>query len=164
MLDLVSPVDGEIFRSSDPIFWNAVQSVDFDGDNFTLTVRSDLLTEPLLDAADPSQTHISNLNAGTHTIEITLEDETGLASSTFITLTVGQSDPVAVMVTPTNRDSIEAGQPVVLSEESTDADDDMVAREWRLWAPNGTYTVLSTMSIDQVYPVSYTHLTLPTKA
>jgi hypothetical protein len=132
MLDLVSPVDGEIFRSSDPIFWNAVQSVDFDGDNFTLTVRSDLLTEPLLDAADPSQTHISNLNAGTHTIEITLEDETGLASSTFITLTVGQSDPVAVMITPTNRDSIEAGQPVVLSEESTDADDDMVAREWRL--------------------------------
>lgn len=151
MLDLVSPVDGEIFRSSDPIFWNAVQSVDFDGDNFTLTVRSNLLTEPLLDAADPSQTHISNLNAGTHTIEITLEDETGMASSTFITLTVGQSDPVAVMVTPTNRDSIEAGQPVVLSEESTDADADMVAREWRLWAPNGTYTVLSTMSIDQIY-------------
>jgi hypothetical protein len=150
VLELVSPVDGEIFRSSDPIFWNAVPSVDYDGDNFTLTVRSDLLSEPLLDAVDPSQTHISNLPAGTHAIEVTLQDETGLTSSTFLTLTIGQSDPIAVMVTPTNRNSIEAGGSVILSEESSDADDDMVAREWRHWALNGTYSVLSTRSMDEV--------------
>ena len=131
VLELITPIDGEIFRSSDPIFWNAVPSLDYDGDNFTLTVRSDLLTEPLLDAVDPSQTHISNLPAGTHAIEVTLQDETGLTSSTFLTLTIGQSDPIATMVTPTNRDSIEAGESILLSEESSDDDDDMVAREWR---------------------------------
>lgn len=150
VLELVTPVDGEIFRSSEPIFWNAVPSLDYDGDNFTLTVRSDLLTEPLLDAVDPSQTHISNLPAGTHSIEVTLQDETGLASSTFLTLTIGQSDPIATMVTPANRDSIEAGGVIILSEESSDADDDMVAREWRHWALNGTYSILSTRSMDEV--------------
>jgi hypothetical protein len=124
--------------------------VDYDGDNFTLTVRSDLLTEPLLEAVDPSQTHISNLPAGTHAIEVTLQDETGLTSSTFLTLTIGQSDPIATMVTPTNRDSIEAGESILLSEESSDADDDMVAREWRHWALNGTYSILSTRSMDEV--------------
>ena len=150
VLELVTPVDGEIFRSSDPIFWNAVPSLDYDGDNFTLTVRSDLLSEPLLDAVDPSQTHISSLPAGTHSIEVTLQDETGLASSTFLTLTIGQSDPIATMVAPANRDSIEAGGIIILSEESSDADDDMVAREWRHWALNGTYSILSTRSMDEV--------------
>jgi hypothetical protein len=150
ILDLVSPLDEEIFRSSDPIFWNAVPSVDYDDDNFTLTVRSDLLTEPLLDAVNPGETHISQLPAGTHTMEVTLEDETGLSSSTFLTITVGQSDPIATMLTPSNRDSIEAGGVLILSEESTDADDDMVAREWRHWAVDGTYSILSTRSMDEV--------------
>ena len=149
-LALVEPADGQIFRSSDSIFWNAVPSTDYDGDNFTMTVRSDLLTEPLLSAVSPEITHISMLPAGTHNMEITLEDETGLTSSQFITLTVGQSDPVAVMLTPTNRDSIEAGGTIYLSEESTDADDDMVTREWRQWAPDGTYVILSTKSLDEV--------------
>ena len=150
VLDLVSPLDEEIFRSSDPIFWNAVQSVDYDDDNFTLTVRSDLLSEPLLDAVNPGETHISYLPAGTHTMEVTLVDETGLSSSTFLTITVGQSDPIATMITPSNRDSIEAGGVLMLSEDSTDADDDMVAREWRHWAMNGTYSILSTRSMDEV--------------
>jgi hypothetical protein len=150
ILDLVSPLDEEIFRSSDPIFWNAVPSLDYDDDNFTLTVRSDLLTEPLLDAVNPGETHISQLPAGTHTMEVTLEDETGLSSSTFLTITVGQSDPIATMLTPSNRDSIEAGGVLILSEESTDADDDMVAREWRHWAVDGTYSILSTRSMDEV--------------
>ena len=149
-LALVEPADGQIFRSSDSIFWNAVPSTDYDGDNFTMTVRSDLLTEPLLSAVSPEITHISMLPAGTHNMEISLEDETGLTSSKFITLTVGQSDPIAVMLTPANRDSIEAGGTIYLSEESTDADDDMVTREWRQWAPNGTYVVLSTKSLDEV--------------
>ena len=150
VLDLVSPVNEEIFRSSDPIFWNAVPSVDYDGDNFTLTVRSDLLSEPLLDAVDPSVTHISTLPSGVHALEITLEDDIGLTSTSFLTLTIGQSDPVATMLSPENRDSIEAGGLVLLSEESSDADDDMVAREWRHWSPNGTYVVLSTRSTEEV--------------
>ncbi|MEJ6562096.1 MAG: hypothetical protein QNL85_00105 [Euryarchaeota archaeon] len=150
VLNLVSPVDGEIFRSSDSVFWNAVQSVDYDEDQFTMTVRSDLLNEPLLDGVAPNVTHISNLPAGTHTMEITLTDATGMVSNSFITLTVGQSDPIAVMVSPENRDSIIAGAYVVLSEESTDADDDMVTREWRHWSPNGTYTILSTKSVDEI--------------
>jgi hypothetical protein len=151
VLELVTPSDGDIYRSADPIFWNAVPSVDYDGDNFTLTVRSDLLTEPLLNAVDPSVTHISNLPAGTHVLEITLEDESGMSASSFVTVTVGQSDPVAVMISPINRDSIVAGGVVLLSEESTDADDDMVAREWRHWAINGTYSILSTRSMDEAY-------------
>ena len=46
VLEMSSPVDGDAFSSSHLIDWDARQSTDYDDDNFTMTVRSNLLTEP----------------------------------------------------------------------------------------------------------------------
>jgi hypothetical protein len=89
------------------------------------------------------------LSAGVHTIEITLTDSTDRTRTEFITLTVDESDPQAILISPENRLSISAGDSVLLEEESTDADDDMVVREWRYWAFGATWPeVISTNSLD----------------
>ena len=144
-LELATPVDGQTFNSSDYIFWNAINSQDFDGDNFTMTVRSDLLSEPLLDSVSTAVTHISQLSSGTHSIEIQLNDETGKSTSTFITLNVQTSAPKAVIISPTNLQSFIGGDEIVLEESSSDADNDIVYREWRIFE-FGSSSPLSTYS------------------
>lgn len=144
-LDLVTPTNGQTFKSSDYIFWNAVNSQDFDGDNFTMTVRSDLLDEPLLDSVSTSETHISQLPAGTHSIEVQLNDETGKSVSTFITLYVQTSAPDAVIITPSNLQSFTGGDEITLEESSLDADNDISFREWRIYQ-SGSFSPLVTYS------------------
>ena len=58
--------------------------------------------------------------------------------------------------------SIAAGNSILLEEESTDADDDMVTREWRYWAPGATWPqVISTNSLDTYsLPPGEHHLSL----
>jgi len=160
-LDLLTPTDGAAFSSSSSIQWNALQSVDYDGDNFTMTIRSDLLNEPLFSDVTHSQLHTYTLPAGEHTIKITLTDETGKEQISFITLTIGQSDPVAVLLQPKNLVSIAAGESVILEEQSSDADGDMQTREWRRWLVTGNYEIISTLSSDTIQlPPGQHHLSL----
>ena len=142
-LELATPTDGQTFNSSDYIFWNAVNSQDFDGDNFTMTIRSDLLNEPLLDSVSTAETHITQLPAGTHSIEIQLNDETGESVSTFITLYVQTSAPDAIINTPSNLQSFIGGDEIILEESSLDADNDISYREWRVYQ-SGSFTPLVT--------------------
>ena len=160
-LDLLTPLDGDAFSSSSSIQWDASQSVDYDGDNFTMTIRSDLLNEPLFSDVTHSQLHTYTLPAGEHTIKITLTDETGKEQISFITLTIGQSDPVAVLLQPKNLVSIAAGESVILEEQSSDADGDMQTREWRRWLVTGNYEIISTLSSDTIQlPPGQHHLSL----
>ena len=160
-LDLLSPLDGAAFSSSSLIQWDARQSVDYDGDNFTMTIRSDLLNEPFLNEVSTSQLHSSALPAGEHTIKITLTDETGKEQISFISLTIGQSNPVAVLLQPQNLISIAPGESVIFEEQSSDADGDMQKREWRRWLVTGNYEVLSTLSSDSIQlPPGQYHLSL----
>ena len=160
-LDLTTPLDGDAYSSSFIIQWDARQSVDYDDDNFTMSIRSDLLDEPLFSDVSPSQVHFSTLPAGEHTIKITLTDETGMEQISFISLTIGQSNPVAVLLQPVNLLSIAPGESVVLEEQSTDADGDMEIREWRRWLITGSYEVISTQSTDSLQlPPGQHHLSL----
>ena len=160
-LDLTTPLDGDAYSSSFIIQWDARQSVDYDDDNFTMSIRSDLLDEPLFSDVSPSQVHFSTLPAGEHTIKITLTDETGLEQISFISLTIGQSNPVAVLLQPVNLLSIAPGESVVLEEQSIDADGDMEIREWRRWLITGSYEVISTQSTDSLQlPPGQHHLSL----
>ena len=149
-LVLLTPEDGAVFSSSHLIQWDASQSIDYDDDNFTMTIRSDLLNEPLLSDVTTSQVHTSTLPAGDHTIKITLTDETGKEQITFISLSVGQSDPIAVLLQPQNLASIAPGDSIILEEQSSDADGDMQTREWRRWLVTGNYEVISTLSSDTI--------------
>ena len=160
-LDLQTPLDGDAHSSSFLIQWDARQSVDYDGDNFTMSIRSNLLDEPLFSDVSSSQVHSSTLPAGEHTIKITLTDETGMEQISFIGLTIGQSNPVAVLLQPVNLLSIAPGESVVLEEQSTDADGDMEIREWRRWLITGSYEVISTQSTDSIQlPPGQHHLSL----
>ena len=145
-LDLATPSDGQTFNSSDYIFWNAVNSLDFDGDNFTMTIRSNLLNEPLLESVLTSQTQISQLLAGTHSIEITLTDETGKSKSNFITIIVNPSSPTVSIISPTNLQSFNGGEKIILEEDSFDADFDIIYRDCLLYtSPSPRDGLLSRM-------------------
>ena len=160
-LVLLTPEDGAVFSSSYLIQWDARQSIDYDDDNFTMTIRSDLLNEPLLSDVTTSQVHSSTLPAGDHTIKITLTDETGKEQISFISLSVGQSDPIAVLLQPQNLASIAPGDSIILEEQSSDADGDMQTREWRRWLATGNYEVISTLSSDTIQlPPGQHHLSL----
>lgn len=161
VLEMTSPVDGDVFSSNHIIDWDARQSVDYDEDDFTMTVRSNLLDEPLFSEVSPSDVHQSALPAGEHTIQISLVDSTGKEQITSLTIVIIQSDPVAVLVQPENLFSFSPGQPILLEEQSTDADGDMQKREWRNWLVTGNYQVLSTLSSDSItLPPGQYHLSL----
>lgn len=149
-LNLLTPVDGDAYSSSYLLQWDARQSIDYDDDNFTMTIRSNLLDEPLLTDVSTSQIHTSYLPAGEHTIKITLTDDTDKEQITFISISIGQSDPVAVLLQPQNLLSVAPGEFVILEEESSDADGDMEKREWRRWLVTGNYEVISMLSTDSI--------------
>ncbi|MAI40575.1 MAG: hypothetical protein CMA09_04695 [Euryarchaeota archaeon] len=161
VLELSSPADGDAYSSSSLIEWDARESVDYDGDTFTMTVRSDLLNEPLFADVSPSIVHTSALPAGEHTVQITLTDSTGKSEISTIGLSIGQSNPVVSMLQPQNLASIAAGQSLILEGESSDADGDLQKREWRRWLVTGGYEVLSTLSSDAVVlPPGQHHISL----
>lgn len=149
VLGLLSPIDGEMLKSSQTIIWDAQDSQDYDNDSFTMTIRSNLLSSPIVESVSPFVVHTTSLPAGIHTIELTLTDSSNMIRTEFITLTVDESDPQAVLISPENRLSIAAGSSVSLEEESSDADDDLVKREWRYWPLGATWPeVISTNSLD----------------
>lgn len=161
VLNMSSPQNEEIYSSSQLINWDARESVDYDDDNFTMTVRSDLLNEPLFTDVSPMQLHQATLPAGQHTLQITLVDSTGKQEITILSVQVVQSDPVAVLLQPQNLVSLSPGEVLVLEEASTDADGDMQKREWRNWLVTGNYDVISTLSSDSlVLPPGQYHLSL----
>ena len=161
VLDMTSPVDGDVFSSNHVIDWDARQSVDYDEDNFTMTVRSNLLNEPLFSDVSTAIVHQSALPAGEHSIQVSLMDSTGKEQLTSFSVVIIQSDPVAVLVQPQNLISVLPGQALVLEEQSTDADGDMQKREWRNWLVTGNYQILSTLSSDSItLPPGQYHLSL----
>ena len=81
VLVLDSPANGSQFASSDLIVLDARQSVDYDGDAFTMTVRAfDDQTStylPILRDVLTSEVHDIQLDAGLRDVQIELADETG---------------------------------------------------------------------------------------
>ena len=151
VLGLVSPQPGTVHPSSTVFMLDASASVDFDGDEFTITLRSSEASEPLLVDVDPNEQHAFTLNAGEHQLTVTMTDETGATRDEGFALTVVESAPVLVLTSPVNRQSIPPGQVLVLEEASYDADNDLIVREWRLWAPElSEPEILSTKSRDEI--------------
>ncbi len=170
VLGLASPLNNSVYSSSDMILFDARSSVDYDGDEFTMTVREyDSVTEtyvPLLTDVNASITHSINLDAGEQDVQIELIDSTGAIRIEYLHLTIEASDPVAVLLTPSNLESFDPGVAISFEGDSSDADDDLVHREWRLWPSlnqpnNGLMTVLSTQSMfSQVFAPGSHHVSL----
>ena len=163
VLGLVSPEAGTVHPSSTAFMFDASESVDYDGDNFTITLRSSQESEPLLVDVEPTGQHAFSLGAGEHVMTATLTDTTGATRDETFSLTVVESGPVLVLISPQNRQSIEPGGAVVLEEASYDADNDLTVREWRRWSDDlSEPEVLSTRSMEaltNLLPGEY-HLSL----
>ena len=165
VLVLDSPINGSQFASSDVIAVDARQSVDYDEDAFTMTVRtydsSSSTYLPILEDVSTTVVHDLQLDAGLQTIQIELTDSTGKNRVEFIELLIIPTDPVAVIVSPENLASIEPGTPIVFEGASNDADDDLVVREWRLHQPGVQTSVLSTQStFTQAFSPGSHHVSL----
>ena len=170
VLGLDSPQNNSVYSSKDMILFDARSSIDYDGDTFTMTVREyDSVTEtyvPLLTDVNASVTHSINLDAGEQDVQIELIDSTGAIRIEYVHLIIEASDPVATILSPSNLESIDPGMMILFEGDSSDADDDLVAREWRLWPSttqpsNGQVTVLSTQStFSQVFAPGYHHISL----
>ncbi|HIF45654.1 MAG TPA: right-handed parallel beta-helix repeat-containing protein [Candidatus Poseidoniales archaeon] len=136
-LGLILPDTSQGYHSSDSIYVDISDSIDYDGDNFTFSLASDLLAQPLLTDMSAEATHVIKLPAGIHSLSFTLTDETGLSRTETIELTVIESDPQAVIYEPLNSEYFAPGAEIFLNSNGTnDADNDITKREWRLYAPD----------------------------
>ena len=170
VLGLDSPQNNSVFSSTDMILFDARSSIDFDGDAFTMTLREyDSITEtyiPILTDVNASITHAVNLDSGEQDLQIELIDSTGAIRIEYLHLIIEASDPVAVLLSPSNLESIAPGTIILFEGDSSDADGDLVVREWRLWPSttqpsNGQMTVLSTQSsFSQVFAPGSHHVSL----
>ena len=165
ILVLDSPVNGSQFASSDSIVIDARNSVDYDEDEFTLTLRSydDASSTyiPILSDVSTSSVHEVQLDAGVRDLQIELVDATGKSRVESLELLIVPSDPEAVIVSPTNLESVDPGATIVFEGASSDADDDLVTREWRLHNQGFQSTILSTQStFTQVFAPGSHHVSL----
>ena len=151
VIRMTSPVHGDAFLSSDEILLDLRESRDYDDDEYTFSLRSNLVEEPILVERSTESIHIIQLGHGTHSLTILATDSTGMERSEIFEITVFESNPTAMIESPENRLSISPGGDILLEEASTDADNDIVLREWRLWnSTSGQYQVISTKSIDTI--------------
>jgi len=131
VLGLINPETNTGYQSSDLILFDIRDSQDFDGDNFTFSLSSNI-SNSILESVSPYEVHPIRLDAGHHLLSVELVDETGLSRIENITLQVIESDPVVVIYSPLNNQFYEPGQTVILDSNGTfDADGDITIREWR---------------------------------
>ena len=97
-----------------------------------MTIISNLQSDAILEDVDPSQTHISQIQAGEHEISIILTDSDGMQRIETINLVVMPSPPDVIIVKPAEGQSFLGGEEIILEEESTDADFDIVFRQWEV--------------------------------
>ena len=165
VLVLDSPVNGSQFASSDLIVIDARNSVDYDEDDFTLTLRSyddsSSTYLPILSGVSTSVVHEIQLDAGLRDLQIELLDATGKSRVESLELLILPSDPEAVIVSPANLESFDPGVTIVFEGSSSDADQDLIVREWRLHQPGVQTSILSTQStFSQVFVPGSHHVSL----
>jgi len=142
VMGLLSPSPQIGYHSSDEILFDISNSIDYDNDNFTFNLSSNI-SGILLSSMDASNTNLISLDAGIHEISVELTDETGMSRIESFVLTVVESDPVVEIYSPLNNQFYEPGEIVILDSNGTfDADNDLTKREWRLHPPTENNPVI----------------------
>ena len=154
---LDSPIPGISVSSDGPVLFDFRNSFDPDGDNFTVTIMSDLHSDPILENGTIDYWYNDYLVSGDHTLTFTLEDETGAVRMYQQSLRVDPSAPVAVIGNITEGTYAPPGASLeFIGAESYDYDDDIIRYEWRIDAPMGT--VVSTQPNLTYQPLPGIHL------
>ena len=132
VLILDSPESDIEVYSNLPVLFDFRKSVDYDGDDFTVTVSSDLMGT-ILEDKSTDYWYNDYLMAGTHTLTFVLTDSNGLQRTHTQGITVLETGPVAVITGLDNWQYVPPGQEVVLSAaDSFDYDNDIILYEWTL--------------------------------
>ena len=150
ILVLAEDLTAHGYHSDEIILIDARNSMDVDGDSFTMTLASDLMNETILSAVSTGVVYQITLAAGIHQLTFTLTDESGKSRIVEIQVQVIESDPHAIIYSPSEAQYFDPGQSILLESNGTiDADDDITFREWRLW--NGmSFTRISDSASDEI--------------
>ncbi len=132
LLILDSPVPDAQVYSNLPILFDFRSSVDMDGDDFTVTVTSDL-EGIILDSKTTDYWYNDYLMHGIHNLTFVLVDEKGMERIHSQVITVLETGPVAVISGMENGQYLPPGKEASLSAmQSFDYDDDIVLYEWSI--------------------------------
>ena len=133
ILILDSPVPDSVVLSNLPILFDFRQSFDPDGDEFTVSVFSDLVPEPILDSKTTDFWYNDYLPAGLHNLTFQLTDEQGMMRTHIQQITVLETGPVAVISGISEGQYIPPGDEVNLDgSESYDYDGDITLYQWMI--------------------------------
>ena len=148
-LEVTSPDFSKGYNSSDDIIIDVRNSIDFDGNNFTISLESSIDGD-LLTQENPNEIHTVGLSAGEHNLFFTTIDDTGLNNTEVFSLIIVESDPEVVIFSPQNNAFFEPGREVILDSSGTsDADNDIVKREWRHYISGELFPTI--LSNNEVY-------------
>ena len=131
ILVLDSPIPEVEVYSNSPVLFDFRQSFDPDGDEFTVTVTSDLLAEPILQDKTTEYWYNDYLPAGEHRLTFELRDSTDRVRTHTQTLFVMETGPVALIDGLLDSQYIPPGSSITLDgSQSYDYDDDIVLYQW----------------------------------
>ena len=131
VLILDSPIPDVEVYSNAPVLFDFRQSFDPDGDEFTVTVTSDLLADPILQDKTNEYWYNDYLPAGEHRLTFELRDSTDRVRTHTQTLFVMQTGPVAIIDGLLDGQYIPPGSMITLDgSQSFDYDDDIVLYQW----------------------------------
>ena len=133
ILILDSPMPDIEVYSNLPVLFDFRRSFDPDGDDFTVSIYSDLMAEPILEGKDTAYWYNDYLPAGEHTLRFELIDSNGMQRTHSQSLIVLETGPVAGISGLTEGQYIPPGEPVVLNASASyDYDGDIVLYQWVL--------------------------------
>ena len=133
VLVLTSPQENIDVYSNLPVLFDFRESFDPDGNDFTVSVFSDLMESPILENKTNDYWYNDYIPAGNHILSFILTDSTGKDSVYSQTLNVFETSPVAGIRDFSDGQYIPPGREIILNASpSYDYDDDIILYEWSL--------------------------------
>ena len=133
VLVLTSPEESIDVYSNLPVLFDFRDSFDPDGDDFTVSIFSDLIESPILENKTNDYWYNDYIPAGNHILSFVLTDSTGKSSIYYQELNVFETSPVAGIRDFSDGQYIPPGREIILNASpSFDYDNDIILYEWSL--------------------------------
>ena len=133
VLVLTSPEESIDVYSNLPVLFDFRDSFDPDGDDFTVSIFSDLIESPILENKTNDYWYNDYIPAGNHILSFVLTDSTGKYSIYYQELNVFETSPVAGIRDFSDGQYIPPGREIILNASpSFDYDNDIILYEWSL--------------------------------
>ena len=133
VLVLESPEEGVEVYSNLPVLFDFRESFDPDGDEFTVSLYSDIISTPILENKTNDYWYNDYIIAGVHELSFVLTDSTGRVSTYSQSLTVLETGPIAGIRDFSDGQYIPPGREIILNASSSfDYDNDIILYKWSL--------------------------------